>query len=445
MVRSLRTRLLVGAVLWIVAGLAVAGLSISSLFRAHVIELIDNELVGHLDELSTLLVAAPDGSVTLQRRLSDPRFSRPGSGFYWQVSGPNRALLRSTTLAGHAALPAPRVADGQTMRRVLAHPGDGSIIYERVWRSRSDLRYVVQVAADRRFVNGVLAHFNRALAISFGLLSVALVAAAVLQVGFGLAPVRRMQKALADVRSGKTTRLPVNFPSEVQPFVDDLNALLEANAEILRRARIQAGNLAHALKTPLAILSDEARLMAARGDAAGSAVVQQQSMRMTSQIEYQLARARSAASAGTPGSISPLRPTVEAVVAAMRRLHAGRHLDIGTSYCPHDVVKVDAPDLSEMIANLIDNACKWADSTVRIDVTRSLEDILVLIDNDGSPIPSDALDRIFGVGERLDESKPGAGLGLAIVRDLAAIHNGNIALTNLPGRGVRATLRLPAL
>ena len=185
-----------------------------------------------------------------------------------------------------------------------------------------------------RFVENVLAHFNRTLAISMGTLAVALLVAAAFQIGFGLAPMRRMRLALGAIRAGEAHRLPNSFPTEVQPLVDDLNALIDTNAAMVRRARTQAGNLAHALKTPLAVLADEARCLDVRGDASGASIIREQTARMSRQIDYQLTRARAAASAGVPGAVSNVLNVVAPIITAMERLYTFRALAISSDIDP---------------------------------------------------------------------------------------------------------------
>lgn len=448
MTHSLRARLLLGAVLWTVAGIAIAGFSISALFRTHVTELINAELIGHLDELERLLTRSSEGQLTLARGLSDPRFSQTRAGFYWQVSGPGGFVLQSSSLEPPHHLPSPPPGSNrQLIRSVETGPfGEEMITYGRPWEQPGS-GYVIQVGADQRLVDDVLAHFNRALMLSLGALAIALIGAGALQIWFGLKPLRRLRYALGEIRAGKAATLPRDFPSEVRPLVDDLNALIDANTQIVRRARAQAANLAHGLKTPLAILADEARRLLARGDTEGAAVLAQQSERMQRQIDFQLARARAAANAGLPGVITPVAPALEAITAAMRRLYAERALAIINETEEGLIAAVDPNDLNEMVANLVDNACKWARSRISITASRnpSAGQLFIAVVDDGPGIPPDALNRAFAPGERLDEAQPGSGLGLAIVRDLAMLHGGSVELSAANGNGgLRAELRLPA-
>jgi signal transduction histidine kinase len=277
------------------------------------------------------------------------------------------------------------------------------------------------------------------------LLAIALTGAAALQVAFGLQPMSRLRRALAAVGSGKTGRLPRSFPTEVQPLVDDLNNLIEVNARMLLRARTQAGNLAHALKTPLAVLTDEAYRLEDRGETEAAAIILQQSQRMQRQIDYQTARARAAASRSVPGVFAPVAPAVGTIVSAMQRLYAAKNLRIVEDIDARCVALCDPMDLNEMLANLIDNACKWAAQRVviRAHVQEDARQIVITVEDDGPGLPAESMEAVFQIGERLDEQVPGSGLGLPIVRDLAQLYGGEIHLEKSGDAGLKAVLRLP--
>jgi signal transduction histidine kinase len=322
------------------------------------------------------------------------------------------------------------------------------IVYERMFVPDEGtlLPLRIQIGAEFAVIDRMVPAFNVPLALSLALLALALVAAAGLQVSFGLRPMSRLRQALSAIGSGSTERLPVDFPSEVQPLVDDLNNLMEINSQMLQRARAQAGNLAHGLKTPLAILMDEAYRLANRGESESAEIILQQSQRMQRQIDYQIARARAAASHSMPGVLTPVSPILSNIVAAMNRLYRNKSLRICVDVDAQCVVICDSMDLNEMLANLIDNACKWAAAAVNIfgHVDDSRTHVMIAVEDDGPGLPAEALDRVFKVGERLDDQVPGSGLGLPIVRDLAQLYGGRISLNNTVRGGLRATLMLPS-
>jgi signal transduction histidine kinase len=444
--RSLRARLALGAVLWIVVGVSVAGFFIAALFRQQAAENFDVELRGHLEELSSLIDVDAAGAPQLYRRLSDPRFSQPGSGLAWQVSRNGEVLIRSTSISTET-LPIPADAPARNeVRRVDLDSAHGRmIVYERLLNVGGAAPMRVEVGAYEEILDARVRSFNIALAVSLALLALALVVAAMLQVGFGLQPMSRLRAALAAIKSGEAAQLPHDFPSEVQPLVDDLSGMMELNRDMLQRARAQAGNLAHGLKTPLAIMTDEAYRLAAKGQTEAASVISQQCQRMQRQIDYQIARARAAASRAMPGVAAPVAPAVDSIVAAMRRLHAAKALQFDIREDVPCIVQCDPMDLNEMLANLIDNACKWAVQEIRIrsGIDARSDMVTITIADDGPGLPPEAMDVVFRIGERLDERVPGSGLGLPIVRDLAQLYGGAVRLERARSGGLKAVLTLP--
>jgi len=445
---SFRARLIVGAIIWITAGLAVSGKMLAELFRAHVTEQFDEELHGHAAELAVLAAVDKTGKPYLHRRLSDPRFLPAGSGFYWQLQTPDGRRESSASLGEHAlplsAAPAPL---GVERHGFVEGPNGLVRLVETSVRpvgASDPLR--IGIGAEQRLLDEVLARFNWTLAASLSFIAVGLSGAAMLQVWFGLRPMGRVRDALAAVRNGRTQRLPDDLPSEVAPLAADLNNLLEANIDMLRRARTQAGNLGHALKTPLAIIVDEAARLRSSGNGPAAEVLDQQCERMQRQIDYQLARARAAALRSAPGVATSVEETLEPIVHAMERLHRRRDVKFDASIPFKLTAALDAQDLAEILANLLDNGGKWARSRVEI-MARQPEDgnILVTVDDDGPGLPPEAYEVVFGLGERLDEQIPGHGMGLAIVKDLVTLYGGKIWLGASPLGGLRVHLQLPAI
>jgi signal transduction histidine kinase len=444
--RTLRARLIIGAAIWIAVGVTVAGVFIAALFRQHASQIFEAELQGHLEELAALIDVTPEGAPQLNRRLSDPRFGQPGSGFAWQVSRDGRALIRSSSIASEPLpIPAEAIPEETVRQATLNGPRGAMRVYERNFRIEGAPPMRLTVSADEAILDERLRVFNLALAGSMALLALALIVAAVLQVAFGLQPMTRLRAALSAIRAGKAAKLPHDFPSEVQPLIDDLSGMIELNKEMLSRARAQAGNLAHGLKTPLAILADEAHRLSSRGESEAAAVIAQQCQRMQRQIDYQIARARAAASRSVPGVVAPVAPTVQPIISAMKRLYAAKALRFVMPIPEDLIVQCDPMDLSEMLANLIDNACKWAAQEVRISAAEESRagPISIVIEDDGPGLPPEAMEVVFRIGERLDEQVPGSGLGLPIVRDLAQLYGGAIRLEQAASGGLRAILTLP--
>jgi signal transduction histidine kinase len=263
-----------------------------------------------------------------------------------------------------------------------------------------------------------------------------------MQVAVGLAPLQRLRQALGAVRQGRAQALDGNFPVEVRPLVDDLNAVLEQNTEIVTRARTQAGNLAHALKTPLAVLGNAA----GRQDGDFARLVAEQVELARRQINYHLTRARAAGIARVPGVSTPLEPLVQGLVRVMSRVHAQARLELTVQPLGADLVfRGEEQDLQEMLGNLLDNACKWARHRVEIAASTVEGRMVVTVDDDGPGIVAARRDTVFGRGAREDEKVPGSGLGLAIVDDLARMYGGRVELGDAPLGGLRVRLFLPAI
>lgn len=393
-----------------------------------------------------LVQIAPDGHPTLRQPLSDRRFFEPQSGFYWQIELATGEAVLSPSLEGiRLQLGVYAGQDTADRRSYVQGPTGTMLLLQRSMQlpeASEPLR--IAVGTDTRLVGELLARFNWMLAASLGAIAVGLIAAIIAQVSFGLWPLSRIRKALGAIHRGEIIRLPTNLPSEVKPLVESLNGLLATNEEVVRRARAQAGNLAHALKTPIAILIDEAERLAAKGQD-GHAILEQ-CERMRRQIEYQLAHARAAASRGKPTASVLAGPAIEAILAAVGRLYRERALEFEIkNEVPDAIVACEAEDLDEMLGNLIENAAKWAKSRVRVVVSRGANTIHIDVEDDGPGMPEDARERVFEAGERLDEQVPGSGLGLAIVRDVANLYGGRAWIGQSVLGGAAAHLELPTV
>lgn len=427
--KSLQTRLLLGAFLWIAAGLLVSGIAISGIFREHVAVQFHHELEDHLTELQGLSIVGSSGHLSILRPVSDPRFSASESGYYWEIRQSGLPVLRSESLAG------------RDLTVGGAHRMDVARRSVRIDPRREPFNF--EVAGDTSELTVVMARFNRLLFTSLSVIAIGLFVAAAAQVGFGLHPLRRLRLALGDVRGGRAERLSDDFPTEVRPLVSDLNALIDAQADMIRRARSQAGNMGHALRTPLAILMAQARTLAANGHAEIAEAILVECRAMTRQVDYQVARARAAASRAGVGAHVIAALTVDEIISAMEKIWAER----GLVYCnevPRNlIVAVNSDDLGEILANLIDNAAKWAGHEIRLTGETVDHGVILTIEDDGPGIPIENRERAFCLGERLDQSKPGSGLGLAIVKDLVDLYGRNVSLTQSNLGGLKAVVTLP--
>jgi signal transduction histidine kinase len=438
---SLRLRFLFASVLWVSVATAIAGVVISSLYRTHTTEQYRHDLTGHLKELAMLTTVGPDGRPALQRPMSDPRFREIGSGYYWQIQEGEVATAKSATL-GKAML-AGAFATGPRARSGWNAGPDGQALELGVMQTTQGspvpLRY--SIAIDRRLIDDAIARFNRDLAISLSIFGLLMIGGATAQITYGLRPVKRIGDDIDRLRRGTLARLPTEVPTEFAPLVTRMNALLDTQASVVQRARVAAGNLAHGLRTPLALIGSEVEQLA-KVERDKADFILSQCDRMKRQIDYHMSRAGAAGTRVT-GTVTDVGDMVRQIVDVMRRLHLDRRLTFMIDIPGAIDVSADPEDLFEILSNLIDNASKWAESTVAIGATALDGRIVVDIIDDGPGIPKDKRASVFDVGMRLDETREGGGLGLAISADLAALYGGSIELgeARLGGLLARLTLR----
>ncbi len=456
---SLRLRLLVATLLALLLALLLSGVLLSGLFREHVMRQFAQALTVQLDQVTTRLAFGSDGRPRIEpQSLSDPRWLRPYSGLYWQIDRVDGAVqhgvLRSRSLWDAVLTPpGDALADGEVHEHELPGPAGATLLLVERTVSASDSpagAWRLMVAADLAGTRDAVATFNGVLAASLGVLALLLAAAALALGAVGLAPLRALQRALMAVQEGRTPRLQGPVPAEVQALVDDFNRVLDRHSEGVARARTQAGNLAHAIKTPLSVLAQaaEAAHTSAAEAAALPVLVGEQVALARRQVDAHLARARAAATLGLPGSRTAVGPALAGLVRVMDRVHAGRGLDIRSEgIAPALHFAGEQQDLQEMAGNLIDNACKWARHGVRIEARAcgapGASRLQIVVDDDGPGIAAERREAVMARGARLDESVPGSGLGLAIVQELAALYGGQLRLDAAPAGGLRSVLDLP--
>ena len=444
---SLRSRLLVGVAISIAVAVGTAGLTLAGLFQDHARGRFLTELGHHLDQLAAGLELGADGQPQLVRPLSDPRFRQPLSGLYWQVEDGKAGSFSSRSLWDRSlAVPADLPGDGELHEHTIVGPrGQSVVVLERTLFLPDALQPIrIIVAEDEQDLEQAVASFNRMLALSLGILAAVLIAAALLQVRLGLRPLQWLQEDLAAVRAGRAKRFLRPMPSEVQPLVDDLNALLEHADEVVERARLQTGNLAHVLKTNLAVLTNEMQRLQ-HGAPVDIALLSQQVGAMRRHIDYHMARARAAAARGVPGAGADLGPCAAALARAIRKVHGDRALDLTINIPKGARFAGEDQDLEEMLGNLMDNACKWSRRRVTVGCQTEGNRLLITIDDDGPGLAADRREQVLAPGVRLDEAVPGSGLGLGVVRDLSRLYGGEIRLGQSPLGGLRAELELPAV
>ncbi|MGE4331266.1 sensor histidine kinase [Diaphorobacter sp.] len=452
---SLRLRLLAGTLAWMLLSVALAGWALRALFQDHITQQLQAQLVVQLDQLSAAVDWTPQGGTRVAPVAFDPRLAQPLSGLYWQVdqlgAAPQEAVARSRSLWDQV-LALPPVAGDYPARgfRVLQlHDSQGHALLTvaRTLQLPEDgappLR--LAVAGDTALLAEPLQRFTRLLLTALGLLTLGLAVAVAVQLHLALRPLQRLREQLATVRGGQSTRLQGCFPQELQPLVSEFNHVLLENADMVQRARTQAGNLAHAVHTPLSILANAA----AQEGTPLAQLVTEQVASARRQVDYHLARARAAAAVRATGLRTPVLAPLQALLRTMQRLHADRQLTFELAPQAQDgardaVFRGEEQDLYELLGNLIDNAGKWARTRVVVDVQREGSQLCFTIDDDGPGIAEALRERMFERGVQLDEQRPGAGLGLDIVRTLAQTYGGSVQALASPLGGARLRLCLPA-
>ena len=431
---SLRRRLFAAAALSILAALALSALGLTVLFERHVERRIAAELAVYLDQVTAGLDRGTDGALAVTRPPADPRFSQPLSGLYWQVTA-GGTVLRSRSLWDAAlVLPEDSLADGAVHRHRIAGPGGAELIaLERsvvlpVRIGGGAMRAVVALdaadvaAATRAFAVDLLPYL--------GLLALFLVASAYVQVVVGLRPLAAVRAGLAAIRAGSALRLGGDFPDEIRPLAAEVDALIEARAAEIERARARAGDLAHGLRTPLQVLAGDVERLRAKGEADIAAEIDAVATTMRRHVDRHLARARIAA--GNRDARTPIADVVGRVVAVVARTPAGARLAWPVDVPSDAVGRIDPDDLAEAIGNLAENAARHARTRVSVTVRREDGFLVVAVADDGPGIPEDRLAEVLARGGRLDLSGGGAGLGLAIVGDIAEAWGGRFALASGP-------------
>jgi len=451
---SLAVRLFLWATAWTVVILIVTGIALSTLYRHAVERAFDRRLDVYLRTLVAAVASPEESGDKFPQSIGEPLFELPLSGWYWQVTRldtktPEVHSSRSLWDANLPRLPPDKSSSDSEYRQGYAPgPEDQDLrLVERNIDLGADGRYLIAVAGDASEIDDETHSFDRAIMITFTALTMALLLTTALQVRFGLAPLTRISESLAAIRSGRAERLQGEFPVEIAPLARETNALIDANREIVERARTHVGNLAQALKTPLSVIVNEA---SARGGEPFALKVLEQTDIMRDQVARQLERARLAARSGVARALVDVPPVVIALARTMEKLHRDREIAIDVDVPEHARFRGEQQDLEEMVGNLVDNGCKWAQSRVAIEVLTdqaTADDekgrVHIIVDDDGPGLSPTEREQVALRGQRLDETKPGSGLGLSIVVELARLYGGALTLGTAPIGGLRAELALP--
>jgi signal transduction histidine kinase len=456
--RSIATRLFISAGVLSVAILLIAGIILTAVYRSSAEAGFDERLGVYLRALVADLAADKTGDDAAHQeigQLADPQFELTLSGWYWQITrlDGSKPDIRSSRSLFAARLP--RLADsgvpaaiGGARRGYAKGPDDRPLrMVERVIDTGDQGIYLVQVAATTEEIDAQMQQFELDLTITFAILALVLVGSSALQLRYGLLPLRRLQEGVISIRRGEREKIDGVFPHDIAPLASELNLMIAANRDVVERARTQVGNLAHALKTPLSVIVNEAAVE--KGPFADK--VGEQATVMRDQLTYYLERARAAVAARKIGSATAVIPVVEGLARTFEKIYRDR--DVRFAWSGGEDIRFlgERQDLEEMIGNLVDNAGKWASSVVSIEIGAEFRDesserafFRVIIDDDGPGLDPSQRAAAIKRGQRLDESKPGSGLGLSIVDELAGLYGGVFLLATSPSAGLRAELTLPA-
>ena len=451
---SLAFRLFAGAAAWAVLLLLLGAIALTTLYRQSIMRTFDDRLTETVNALVSAVETDEDGALELARRPSDSDYGRVFSGRYWQIltideTGDDEVVLVSRSLWDETIfIPAELIASLGTS------PGE-AYIAESKGPDNEPLRLIAQgvqlpdqtdlvillAAEDRRPADLEVRNFALVSGLMFLVFAAAIAAGVFFQVRIGLAPVLRMRNNVADVIEGRIERVEGQYPSELQPLADELNAMLDHSRELVERSRTHVGNLAHALKTPLAVLRNESR---ESGTEFGELVTRQSDV-MAKQVDHHLRRARAAAHAKAVGARTELAPMVNDLARTLSKIYRSREVDIETDIEAGLTFRGERQDLEEMVGNLMDNACKWSSGKVRVAAQRKAKRRLsITIEDDGPGLDENECSTALQRGVRLDEQAPGTGLGLAIVTDLAKAYDGEVDLSRSGLGGLCVCLCLPA-
>jgi signal transduction histidine kinase len=455
--KSLSFRLVIITAIWSVIILVITGIVLAQLFRASIERNYDARLQTQLDGLLATIELSADNQLNLVRPLPEPRFSLPFSGWYWQVTPAPTSKVKPAT--------SPSMLDQQLnpslgTSRKTAKTGEESyylvgpenetlrIFEEKLRLAGSNDLFTFIVAGDMKEVDWQVSGFINTLMIALGTLAAGLALVAFFQVRFGLRPLRYLSEGLIAVRSGKANRLEGRYPVEIQPVADELNLLLESNDEVVERSRTQVGNLAHALKTPLSVINNEART---RDGELSDKVLEQTSL-MQEQVNLYLDRASRAARARTLSAVTEVEPVLLSLARTLERINYESGIKVEVSCSDNARFRGERQDLEEIVGNLLENAFKFARERIKLQaIWRASEMdegrvwIDLFVEDDGVGLTPEQRNEAIKRGHRIDETKPGSGLGLSIVTETASMYGGKIKLETSKLGGLRVKVKLPAV
>ena len=438
--------------MWLTVALALSHAILGGLFKTAVENNFDDRLNAEAEEILSLIDKDKTGRFIITRPPGNPRLNLPGSGWYWQIVSEKNRIIRSRSLWDNT-LPMPDNLDWKTGGRMAYNaelsPGESVHISGRIYRIPGvDNRLLILTAGPLAEIKQAIDDFNSQLFWSLLALGTGLMAAVLFQIRYGLKPLRRLQNALKAIQNGKQNRLSGHYPEEIMPIVSEFNTVLEQSEQRLLRTRKEIGDLAHALKTPISIIQNETD---GHPDSEEMVLIQRQNQIMQDRIQYQLTRARTAGAIHLSATNTKIAPVLQAIEKTMTMLHADHCPDMTFDVDENIRFQGDRQDLEEILGNILDNACKWADKKIQVFVGRDADcdaghdtkNIMIRIDDDGPGLTPQQIGIALKRGQRLDESQPGTGLGLAIVKDIVALYQGKLDLSRSKTGGLSVKIILP--
>lgn len=443
---SLRLRLIAGGIVAILIALTVSGVGLTLLFERHVARTVADDLDVHLKQLLAGIDVDSEGRIVITRPPADPRFADPLSGLYWQIADDRGQFVRSRSLWDTTlSLPADEPSPGEVHQHEMLGPANARVLVaeRKVGLTVGDQRVPVRVAvaADLGRISAAAAAFARDLGIALSLLGLVLAVATAVQVSLGLRPLDALRSGIADIRSGRSHHLPSAVPVEVQPLVEEVNALLSAQEREIERSRGRAADLAHGLKTPLAALVADASRLREGGEDAIARDIETATEAMSRHVDRELARVRLHSMARRKAGLSTeLLPLARSLIGTLARTPAGARVTFDLQIAGGLSVPMDRTDLAEVLGNLLDNAARHATSLVRITASAEQPGPSIVIEDDGEGITPAARSSVLERGVRLDERGEGAGLGLAIVQDVLEAYGWQLDLSASDLGGLKVTV-----
>lgn len=450
--RSLTFRVVALSSIWAIIALVIISTVIVALFRQASERGFEGVLSAHLFNLiGSVGIEDDESQISGSPNLGDLRFARPGSGWYWSVEPvskgmgePVRSLSMTESVPSPPSSQVPFNSDFQRSYEVKDSSGQMlEVLESELVLGQGDKVARFRVMGNRTELEAEIAQFARRLYSYLAIFGISMIVINVGAIIYGLRPLGLVRRALADIRAGGAQQLEGPFPPEIAPLAHETNALIASNRRVLERSRTQVGNLAHSLKTPLAVLMNESRAIGGeKGD-----LIANQAAGMRRQVDHYLQRARVAAQRDNLAFRTPVNAPLRRMARALEKLNPGTR--IGLDIPDEEIIFAgEQGDLEEIVGNLLENAMKWTHASVAMSLARVAEKdawrtmFEIVIEDDGPGIPEDKAREAVKRGRRLDESKPGTGLGLSIVADLADDYGGYLTLGRSRLGGLKAVVRL---